>query len=134
MIGFRIPTTHFADQTARIAHHVLDVVGAQKCHVESRRNIESMKGQDPVLAALQALRRRQIFPPDKFQQLLKCLLPRLRALHPAQAVHPLHHLALMLPGKLPAQPALDMHQTLLLHRIRPEMPHRLGDRLAPVAD
>jgi hypothetical protein len=40
----------------------------------------------------------------------------------------------MLPGKLPAQPALDMHQALLLHRIRPEMPHRLGDRLAAIPD
>jgi hypothetical protein len=39
-----------------------------------------MKGQDPVLAAVQALRRRQIFPSDKFQQLLKSLFPRLRAL------------------------------------------------------
>ncbi len=30
--------------------------------------------------------------------------------------------------------ALNMHQAFLLHCIRPEMPHRLGNRLTAIAD
>lgn len=56
LVGLRIPATHLADHPARITHRVLNVVGAWKRHVERRRSIETIKGQDPILVTLQTLR------------------------------------------------------------------------------
>ncbi len=80
MVGLWVPAANLVDHSARIAHHVLDVVGAQEHYIERRRNVEPMERQDPVLAAFQILCCRQTLAPHVFQQLLKSFFSRLRVL------------------------------------------------------
>ena len=54
-----MPAADAPDGAARMSHHVFNVIGAKKCHIESRRHVEPVKRQDDIPPRLQRLERRE---------------------------------------------------------------------------
>ncbi len=116
-----------------IAQHILDQVGAQKCDVERRGNIEPIEGQQALLALPQnQSRRRDAFAND-IEQCMESLLTGLGSLRLAQHLEMQIQIRPARSAQLVAKVGLGMHQALLLQCLRPHTFYRRFDSLAAVA-